>query len=166
MDFARPREPVLAEVDFQRLVDDALLVVQPRANQQEVEVIRSIASELPTVHGDMRQLGEAIVNLLVNALDAMPDGGRLSIAVCPHQTGPQPDSPRWVRIDVRDTGPGIRPSELERLFEPFFTTKAAGSGLGLVIVQQTAERHGGTVTVQTRPGEGALFSIILPAANP
>jgi signal transduction histidine kinase len=164
LDFARPREPSLAEIDFVRLVDDALVVVQPRANQQEVEVVRSVAADLPRVEGDSRQLVEAIVNLLVNALDVMPEGGRLSIAVARDADRPDGRGQR-VRIDVSDTGPGFGAGDSERLFEPFFTTKAAGSGLGLAIVRGTVERHGGTVQVNSRPGEGAVFSIFLPEAG-
>lgn len=162
LDFARPGRPVLADVDFERLLDDALVVVQPRANQQEVEIRRSIAPRLPEVEGDLRQLCEAIVNLLLNALEAMPGKGRLSIAV--YSAVDESNSERLgVQIDVADTGPGIEPSDVGRLFEPFFTTKASGSGLGLAIVRGTVERHGGKIQVQTRLGDGTTFSIFLPA---
>jgi signal transduction histidine kinase len=163
LDFARPREPCLADVDFAKLVDDALLVAQPRANHQEVEIVKKIAADLPRVKGDSRQLGEAVVNLLVNALDAMPDGGRLSIAA-----GLEPGDAlagRRLRIEVADTGPGVKPADLERLFEPFFTTKASGSGLGLAIVQQTVHRHAGTISVHSQLGAGTTFSISLPAED-
>ena len=162
LDFARPQEPVLAEVDFAKLVDDALEVVQPRANQQEVEIEKRVEPALPEVRGDMRQLGEVVVNLLVNALEAMPDGGRLSIAVAPE---PAPPNAIQVRIDVADTGPGIPEKDLDRLFEPFFTTKAAGSGLGLAIISGIVERHGGSVDLDTRPGAGTTFSVRLPTTD-
>lgn len=165
LDFARPKEPCLAEVDFGKLVDDALVVVRPRANQQEVEIRRSIAGNLPKAEGDARQLGEALVNLMVNALEVMPHGGRLSIVVAPDPPEPPASGPRRIRIDVADTGPGIPESNLDRLFEPFFTTKASGSGLGLAIVQGIVERHGGTIAVRTRAGSGTTFSIALPAKN-
>lgn len=165
LDFARPKQPVLAEVDFPRLLDDALVVVQPRANQQEVEVVASIAPGLPKVEGDMRQLGEALVNLLDNALAVMPDGGRLSLAVEREVFGPDGAERPGVRIDVADTGPGIPEQDRDRLFEPFFTTKAAGSGLGLAIVRGTVQLHGGTVSLHSRPGAGATFSIHLPGED-
>jgi len=164
LNFARPQEPCLAEVDLRKLIDDALVVVQPRANQQEVEVVREIAPELPKVEGDARQLGEALVNLLVNALEVMPGGGRITIAVAPERAAADRLGRRWVRIEVSDTGPGIRRGDLERLFEPFFTTKASGSGLGLAIVEGTVERHGGTIEVRSEPGAGTTFSLSLPAA--
>ncbi len=112
----------------------------------------------------MRQLSEVLVNLLVNALEAMPDGGRLAISVVPETSQPDSARPAWARIDVSDTGPGIRQEDLDRLFEPFFTTKAAGSGLGLSIVAGTVERHGGRVDVQTQLGAGTTVSIRLPTA--
>jgi two-component system NtrC family sensor kinase len=168
LDFARPQEPVMTEVDFAALVDDALEVVQPRANQQEVEIEKRVAADLPRVRGDVRQLGEVLVNLLVNALEAMPEGGRLGIAVVPEPAEPADlagaGAPA-VRVDVSDTGPGIRESDVDRLFEPFFTTKAAGSGLGLAITSGIVERHGGSVAVHTRPGAGTRFSVRLPAAG-
>ncbi len=88
LSFARPQEPCLAEISFAKLVDDALLVVQPRANQQEVEIEKHVAAGLPRVEGDARQLGEVLVNLLVNALEVMPDGGRLAIRVAPEPAEP------------------------------------------------------------------------------
>jgi two-component system NtrC family sensor kinase len=165
LDFARPQEPARMNLDFEKLVDDALDVVGPRANQQEVEVCRQVSPGLPRVQGDMRQLGEVLVNLLVNALEAMPDGGRLVISVAPERREAGPDDASRVRIDVSDTGPGIRREDLDRLFEPFFTTKAAGSGLGLAIVSAVVERHEGRVDVDSRLGVGTTFSVRLRAAG-
>jgi len=164
LDFARPQQPVLGELDFVQLLDDVLEVIRPRANQQEVEIHPRIDPELPKVEGDVRQLGEVLVNLLVNALDAMPDGGRLAISIAVEAAEPGSTDPSWVRIDVSDTGPGIQEKDLDRLFEPFFTTKAAGSGLGLAIIKSTVERHAGSVRVNTQLGAGTTFSVRLPAA--
>jgi signal transduction histidine kinase len=165
LDFARPQEPVLATVDFQKLVDDAMDVVQPRANQQEVVVSKHVVSDLPRVEGDVRQLSEVLVNLSVNALEAMPNGGRLTISIVPEVPEPGLSEPAWVRLEVADTGPGIQQEDLDRLFEPFFTTKAAGSGLGLAIVAGTVERHRGRVEVDTELGVGTTFSVRLPTAG-
>jgi signal transduction histidine kinase len=162
LQFARPREPVMTVVDFQRLVDEALEIVRPRAKQQNVAVVSSVAENLPRVEGDLRQLSECLVNLMVNALDVMACGGELQVLV--REASPD-NGEQGVRIDVSDTGPGIAPENLDRLFEPFFTTKAAGSGLGLPIVQNTVRSHGGVVRVRTIPGAGTTFSIHLPAAS-
>jgi len=163
LDFARPQQPVFGSLDVVGLIDDALEVVQPRANQQDVRVHKRIAPDLPPVEGDSRQLGEALVNLAVNALEAMPDGGELTISVESEATGADSAQPAWLRIDVSDTGTGIRDEDLQRLFEPFFTTKATGSGLGLTILRGTIERHGGSVNVDSRVGAGTTFSLRLPA---
>jgi signal transduction histidine kinase len=194
LNFARPAEPVMTNVDFRRLVDEALMVARPRAIHQDVAVETSIAPDLPPVRGDMRQLGEALVNLTVNALEEMTKGGRLRICIEPdnepagagsggvfaptdpelgenvaREDAPRPlpatTRPSWVRIDITDTGPGIQEADLDKLFEPFFTTKASGSGLGLSIVRGTLQRHGGTIRVRTSPGEGTTFSLFLPSAE-
>ena len=162
LDFARPQEPILADLEFLELVDDVLEVIRPRANQQEVEISERITPELPRVQGDIRQVAAALVNLLVNALDAMPQGGRLTIALSAETAEPSSTDPAWVRIDVSDTGSGIQEEDLDRLFEPFFTSKAAGSGLGLAIVKGTVERHAGTVCVNSQLGAGTTFSVRLP----
>ncbi len=164
LSFARPREPVFGELDVVRLINDALEVVQPRANQQEVRVGKQIGPALPRIEGDSRQLGEALVNLMVNALEAMPDGGELTISAA-GEADRDSLATAWLRIDVADTGPGIRPPDLERLFEPFFTTKATGSGLGLTIVRETVERHGGTIHIDTLPETGTTFTVRLPASS-
>jgi two-component system NtrC family sensor kinase len=160
LDFSRPQERSMAPLDFARLVDDSLEVVTPRANQQDVEVHRSVSGDLPAVEGDSRQLGESLVNLLVNALEVMPDGGRLSIVVRVDGPAAARGKP-FVLVEVLDTGPGIAPGDRDRIFEPFFTTKATGSGLGLAIVRRTVDRHGGRITVHSAPEVGSRFSILL-----
>lgn len=159
LDFARPREPQRTEVDFFRLIDDAISVVRPRANHQRIEVDAVVAAGLPAVQGDVRQLTESLVNLLANAVDAMPGGGRLTIVV-------DAERGRGVRIEVSDTGAGIAAEDIPRLFQPFFTTKPSGSGLGLAIVRSTIERHGGQVAVASQPGQGTRFTIYLPIYLP
>jgi signal transduction histidine kinase len=161
LSFARPREPVFAILDIYRLVDDAIMVVRPRANHQKVAVVVSFGEDLPEIRGDMRQLVDALVNLFVNALDEMPNGGNLTVSVARDAI----DGGAWARIDVADNGPGIRQEDLESLFEPFFTTKASGSGLGLTIVQGTVQRHGGLLRVGSTLGAGTTFTILLPATR-
>ena len=163
LNFARPQEPVLTEVNFRKLLDDAVMVVRPRANHQGIGLETSVAAPLPVVLGDVRQLGEAIVNLMVNALEEMSAGGSLNVAIRADSPDGAAAGPCWVRIDVADSGPGIKEEDLDKLFEPFFTTKASGSGLGLTIVRGTVQRHGGIVRVSASPGRGTTFSIFLPA---
>jgi signal transduction histidine kinase len=115
------------------------------------------------VHGDTVQLQQAIFNLAANARDAMPDGGRLTIAIRP-PSGEDDGDPRWLLV-IQDTGEGMTPDVERRLFEPFFTTRPTGkgSGLGLAIVNRIVRDHGGSIDVSTRPGQGSTFTIGLPA---
>jgi signal transduction histidine kinase len=164
LQFARPQEPHLTDVDFRKLIDETLAMVKPRAHHQNVDVAMSIAAELPRVRGDMHLLSEAMLNLLVNGLEVMPDGGRLSVAVAIEEPTDGAAWRRGVRVEVSDTGPGIAAADLDRVFEPFFTTKAFGSGLGLAAVQSTVAQHGGVVSVRTNAKTGTTFVILLPEA--
>jgi len=105
-----------------------------------------------------------MVNLLVNALEVMPEGGRLGLAVR-RQPGEAGGGPHVV-LEVSDTGPGIPPADRGRIFEPFFTTKATGSGLGLAIVQRTVERHGGRISVVSEPGAARRFASFCAGRRP
>ena len=162
LDFARPQEPVFMSLNVGDLIEEALLVVGPKARQQETVIHKRISSPLPEIKGDRRQLGEALLNLLVNGLEAVSGQGELSITANLDSIPTRDGQRRCVRIEVRDTGPGIEVKHQTRLFDPFFTTKATGAGLGLAIVMSTIQRHGGEVAVQSSPGEGTTFSVFLP----
>jgi len=165
LDFAKPQEPLFSLLDLEAVIDEALLVVRPKANQQEIVVTTSIPANLPKIKGDRKQLTEVFVNLMVNALEAMP--GRGNIDICGFSDhfewngGPCP----CLRVDVSDTGGGIEGKDFPKLFDPFFTTKASGAGLGLSIVQSTLNKHGGAIRVSSTAGRGTTFSIFLPACN-
>ena len=148
---AQPIEPVLRE---------AVEVVGPAAAQARVERIVEITGELPLVVVDTGLLRQAFLNLCVNAVHAMRERGGGTLTARARGEGEQ------VVIEIGDTGPGLAPEAARRIFEPFFTTKAEGTGLGLAIVRQAVEAHGGTVKVESRPGQGATFRIRLPAARP
>ena len=109
------------------------------------------------VNADPGFLHRAISNLVLNGMDAMPDGGTLSICAC--------EKGEVVEIRVADTGKGLTPEECERLFTPYYTTKQFGTGLGLAIVQSIVADHAGTIAVESRPDEGAVFIITLPKAE-
>jgi signal transduction histidine kinase len=163
LDFARPQDPILSQIDMEKLIEEALLVVKPKANQQEVVVGVSLDRGLPQVRGDVKQLSEALVNLMVNALEAMPQGGRLDICATAERYPAAAPLSDCVRIDVADTGQGIATEDLRRLFDPFFTTKSSGTGLGLSIVYSTVQAHGGEIKVQSLAGKGTTFSLFIPA---
>ncbi len=163
LDFTRPQDPVFASVRTADLIEDALLVIGPRARQQETVIERSIQEPLPMLTGDRKRLGEALLNLMVNGLEAMAHRGRLSVYAYPDVIQGKEGRRPGVRIDIKDTGPGIAQQDMSRLFEPFFTTKATGAGLGLAIVSSIIQGHGGEILVHSTAEEGTTFSVLLPA---
>ncbi len=152
--FARLPRPEPAPVPASDLVA-ALLALYP-APPPGVRIERDVAPDLPAVSVDRDQILQVLQNLVVNAVEAMPDGGSLRVAA--RREGPE------VLVSVSDTGPGIRPEDLPSIFEPYFTTKEGGTGLGLAIAERIVREHGGRIEAASRPGEGATFTVRLPAA--
>ena len=154
LDFTRRIVPQPREVEAERLLEAALEAALPAPGAAGgVRVLRRYVPAL-RVRADPHHLHRALLNLVLNALEAMPEGGTLILAAA--------DLPEGVELRVEDSGPGIPPEALGRVFDPFFTTKARGTGLGLAIVQQVAEAHGGSAEAGNRPGGGACFRILLP----
>jgi two-component system, NtrC family, nitrogen regulation sensor histidine kinase NtrY len=153
--FARLPAPERAVVTPDELVA-AVLALFPAA-PAGVEVRREVAPELPPVWADRDQVLQVLLNLVRNALDAMPAGGTLTVAA-------RPDGEAVV-FEVADTGAGIPREDVERVFEPYFTTKEGGTGLGLAIARRIAEEHGGTLEVESVVGQGARFSLRVPVAT-
>jgi signal transduction histidine kinase len=158
LSFSRRAGPESTEVEVPRLVERAVLLSHHRLELQNIELSVDVPSGLPPVQGDPNQLQQCLINLIFNAIDAMPQGGRVFIGA-----SLDPDK-RQVILVVRDTGTGIDPQALPHIFEPFFTTKEEGYGvgLGLSTVYGIVERHGGTVEAKSTPGSGAEFTIRLP----
>jgi signal transduction histidine kinase len=163
LDFAKPQEPIFSLIDPGSLIEESLLVVRPKANQQESALSVTMDKNLPVIRGDRKQLVEVLVNLMVNALEAMPARGKLSVAACSDYCVFNGSLRPCVCMNISDTGIGISEENLPKLFDPFFTTKASGTGLGLSIVQSTVNKHGGLIKVTSSAGEGATFSVYLPA---
>ncbi|MCA8951723.1 MAG: HAMP domain-containing protein [Planctomycetes bacterium] len=156
--FARQPVDRRADVDPTAVVEDALRLCEPAARRQRVSIDRSLAP-VGTLRGDADGLHQVVVNLLLNALQAMPDGGTLRVATSTHADE--------IAIRVADDGVGIAPEALDHVFEPFFTARGsdparAGTGLGLSVSHGIAAAHGGRITVESRPGEGATFTVLLP----
>jgi signal transduction histidine kinase len=164
LDFAKPQEPILSSINIEGLIEEALLVVRPKANQQETIVKVQIENRLPEISGDRKQLGEALVNLMVNALEAMTHRGMLTITACLGQYVTTNRPGECVLIKVSDTGSGIDETSLDKVFDPFFTTRASGTGLGLSIVQTIVRGHGGEITLESVKDKGTEFSMFLPMA--
>jgi len=151
LDFARTPSPEITRISTEQLVNDALhRVVAPN----NVIIQKKLDPRLPHLDVDPFLMQRALINIISNALQAMPDGGTLSIMT--KKNG------QSASIDVADTGTGIPPENIRKLFEPLFTTKSRGVGLGLAIVKSMIEAHGGTITVESDVGRGSKFCIALP----
>jgi len=170
--FSRPADHPFLDVHVAQVVADTLLLLSPSV-PPNVEVIKEVATAIPPVLGDPVQIQQILLNLCTNGLQAMRDkGGRLTIALSPVTPGAggivaaYPEG-QWVELSVADTGIGIPPENLDKIFDPYFTTRAGGdgTGLGLAVVQGIVIRHGGRIVVNSQPGQGAMFSVYLPAVT-
>lgn len=157
LNFTSDREPHAVRFLLRDLVDDIHASLAPQVSAQAIEVKTDVPVEL-AVSGDRDMLRRAALNLTLNALDAMPDGGRLTFAARAVERG--------VELEIRDTGPGLTEEIRERVFEPFFTTKSGGTGLGLAIVYRILDAHGGEVRAENRSAGGAAFTLLLPDEPP
>jgi two-component system NtrC family sensor kinase len=157
LDFARARPLDLRILDPLRALDEALSLAQHKMQLQGVTVVKKLDGTGP-VSADFGQLRQAFMNILLNACDAMPQGGTLTL------TSHLYSGSREVEIGVADTGSGIAPDVLSRIFDPFFTTKEKGTGLGLSVVYGIVEKHGGSMHVDSRVGQGTTMKVRLPLA--
>lgn len=159
--FARPSAVAFKPVDIRALIDQCLVLSGHRLQLGNIDVAVEIDEALPMVQGDANQLQQCLINLVFNAIDAMPDGGRVEITA-----GLSPDR-KIAAITVSDNGCGIAGEHLAHIFDPFFTTKqeGKGTGLGLSTTYGIIEKHKGTIDVRSRPGRGATFTIKLPISQ-
>jgi two-component system, sporulation sensor kinase E len=158
--FARRRTPERRAVDFGEIVDDSLEMFQERIAHSHITVEKVIETPMPSVLADRDQLVQVLINLVMNGIHAMPEGGRLRMSLT------REDS--HVLLGVSDTGHGMPEEIRSKVFEPFFTTKdfGKGTGLGLTVVKGIIEEHGGTITVESVLNEGTTFWIRLPLETP
>lgn len=161
LNFAKPPKPQLIEIELNKVlhatVDFSLKHPSfSREGTRMIVVEKDLNEPLPGMKADPLQLRQVFLNLLINAADAMPEGGRLSVRSSFNSAC------GYVEISFSDTGKGIEASLVKRIFEPFFTTKAKGTGLGLAVVKRLIEQHGGSIGVQNNEGRGASFVIVLP----
>lgn len=155
--FARPVNLTLVSGNLNQLVNDVLELLRPQLTANKVEVRLSLDQQAAYAMLDESSLRGALMNLMLNAIEAMREGGTLSIAI--EHMG------QSLRLEIADTGPGISEEEVKKIFEPFYTTKEQGLGLGMPYAKKIIEQHGGTISLNSRPGEGTTISIILPAAQ-
>jgi two-component system NtrC family sensor kinase len=163
LDFSRRSQPDVNMIDLNDVIDQSLLLVRDQLNMRNVKVGREGQIELPEIMADFGQLQQVMVNLLLNAAQAITDGGEITIATSAEGT---PGSECFVVLQVKDTGCGITEENLSRMFDPFFTTKGGkdgvGLGLGLSIVQRIVKDHHGRIEVKSKVDQGTTFTIKLP----
>lgn len=158
LSFARVSEPRKMPVDLNACIEEVLAMIMSQAGKGNVEVEKDLCPDLPAVVSDLQQMKQVFMNLILNALQAMPEGGRLTL------TSRVDADQRHVEVKVADTGRGIGEKNIDRIFDPFFTTKeeGKGTGLGLSVSYGIVCRHGGEISVESRPGRGAAFFVYLP----
>lgn len=156
LDFAKPFEPHRAPCRVEELVDEAAGALRTQIQAHHIELAKQVDGGLPPASLDRGQIVEVLLVLMSNAIDVMPGGGRLSV-----RARLEPDGGR-LRLEVGDTGPGMSAQQQARLFHLFATTKPTGNGLGLAVAKKIVERHGGTIGATSAPGEGSVFSVVLP----
>ncbi len=156
--FAKPAPPHLEKAEALSIIEDTLQLLRPQIEKQRIQVQKEF-EPLPLILMDREQMKQAILNLLLNAVQAMPQGGHLSLK------GQLPREGRWVQIFIQDSGVGIPGEDIDKLFDPFFTTKEGGMGLGLSIAHRIIDQHDGKIEVVSAPGKGTLFTVWLPIQN-
>jgi two-component system, NtrC family, sensor kinase len=161
LDFARESETSIEPLDLGAIVDEAVQLVANQVRMRKVRLGVTLADNLPPVHGDRQLLCQVLVNLILNALDVLGPSGRIAVRTR------RAEQDGFLAVDVSDDGPGIPPHILPQIFDPFFTTKpkGKGTGLGLSVSLGIVRKLGGTISVRSRAGEGATFSVLLPATS-
>ncbi len=160
LDFSRQSESVRDRVDLNETISETISLMRHLIHTSGVQLHTKMADSIPWVWADKNQLKQVFVNLFHNALQAMPQGGEMTVETSLCERGGR----TWAAIAVSDTGIGISPQDQERIFEPFFTTKSSrgGTGLGLSVTYGIVTDHGGTIEVESQPGEGSRFTVYLP----
>jgi signal transduction histidine kinase len=156
LDFARQSPPAFRQVDINEVINRAFDLAEHTAKMQQVQVVKELTPSLPDISADFDQLQQVCTNLILNAIQAMPQGGKLTLRSSLDQD--------YLKIEVIDTGYGISPENMRKLFTPFFTTKqeVKGVGLGLAVSYGIIQRHRGRIEVQSKEKEGTTFTVYLP----
>jgi len=163
LDYARTNEPQIVSVSINHLIDDLSLLMRHKLINQRVQLVRKLDPLLPVVMADALQLEQTFLNLTLNAVEAMPDGGKLTISTGTVQRQRRSGETTQVFIRFKDTGHGMTEEQRRRAFSSLLSTsKARGTGLGLAIVRKVVEAHRGEIKVQSHSGEGTAITILLP----
>lgn len=162
--YARRPEPVRSPLDLNACVKECLALFQPEFDRRKITLVTEWSQQVEKIEADAQQLQEVFNNLIENALDAMPGGGKLVVRVSPHTALEHPNHRTMTEVEFIDTGCGMDAEQSAQIFQPFFTTKKAGrgTGLGLAIAMETVRAHGGQINVESELGNGSRFTIVLP----
>jgi len=167
LDFARTTEPQFAPVNLNHLIEELGLLVRHKLKHQNVQLVHRLSATLPSVRGEAGQLEQAFLNLILNAAEAMPQGGTLTISSRPVSLPGARTKPRFVAIEFKDTGMGMSLEQRRRAFCSILTTtKPKGTGLGLAIVGRVIETHRGRIRIKSRAGEGTTICLLIPVEPP
>jgi signal transduction histidine kinase len=168
VDASRNESAITIPVNMVKVVNNALALLAPRINNQNITIQRQYSDNLPLVVGNPSQLEQVFINIALNAFDAMPGGGHFSVTVQPENSQVNALTPsQFISIHLSDTGDGISAEHISNIFDPFFTTKArgAGAGLGLFVSYLIVNQHNGAIEVESKPGVGTTFIVKLPILN-
>jgi PAS domain S-box-containing protein len=161
LNFARPSRPQFSLVDINSILNNAMVfslenLSPPPEKKGTIKIVKKCDADLPKTVADPMQLQQVFVNLLINAVDSMPDGGSLTVETSYEQAR------KLIQVNISDTGTGIRSEYMDKIFEPFFTTKTHGTGFGLPITKRLIEQNNGDIRVDNNPNGGAIFKVSLP----
>jgi len=156
LDFARQTKPQKQKLDLNKVAGDVIALVRNQASFQNISIDAELDPGIPLVLADADQMRQVVLNIILNAADAMPQGGKIRV----HSS--YKSISNYAALRISDTGPGIPAEIQDKMFEPFFTTKRTGTGLGLAIAYGIMERHKGSLRVESSPGRGTTIEVILP----
>ena len=160
LDFARPTEPKFEDININNILLEAITLIRTRLKDDKITINTEFDYDLPLIIGDIKQLKQVFLNILLNSIEAMPDGGKITVGT--NMINLSRDQKRLLKITIADTGCGIEADKIKYIFDPFFTTKEYGTGMGLAIAFTVIEQHGGMIEVDSKPSKGTTFTIYLP----
>jgi len=160
----RRKKPERRALNIRSILESTLDLLDHQNQKQGVRVVKNMRDNLPSLVGDPDQLQQAFLNLILNAVQSMPEGGRLSLSAALRKISREglEENQEYMEVCVEDTGIGMGKEVLEQIFNPFFTTKETGTGLGLMVTQGIIQSHGGWIEVKSEKGKGSLFKVYFP----
>jgi two-component system, NtrC family, sensor kinase len=159
LDFARQSKPIKSLHDINKIIQESMALTRKQAAFKDVAFAAALSDQLPRANLDKDQIQQCLINLALNSIEATDAGGEIRFT---SRMIPEKEA---IEVTISDTGRGIPENALDRVFEPFFTTKESGTGLGLAITHGIVQQHGGSIDVESMPGEGTTFRIYLPSSK-